>query len=246
MSNRRRIVLQLTPLLDLLLIVIFAQYLEVRQSAAHQQQTARQTQQETEAALHRLQSDVDRLQAELQTRQRDLKFSQESNRRLTELTERYLTVSKSELDRAMKALVDGIEDSSTEPGDKVSDTQPQRLLQFLQTYVELRKRNDVWELYLAENGTFTLLATENEHPFRAVDADEFAQRLFELYRENPHPNDSLVILFSYGDARFDDRQIAVRGLELAIERIRQDQGERARVEYSVLGYQPVKPQFPVP
>ena len=245
-STRRRIVLQLTPLLDLLLIVIFAQYLEVRQSAAHQQQTALQTQQATEDALRRLQSDRDRLQVELQIQNGDLKVSQEANRRLTELAERYLTVSKDEMDRATKDLVAGIEDSGTDIGDEASETQQQRLLQFLRTYVELRKQNDVWELYLAENGTFTLLVTENEHSFRAVDAEEFAQRLFDLYRANPQPKNSLVILFSFGDARADDRQIALKGLELATERIRQDQGERARVEFSVLGFQAHKPLLPVP
>ncbi|MFN0199479.1 MAG: hypothetical protein ACKVT0_22230 [Planctomycetaceae bacterium] len=246
MLSRRRIVLQLTPLLDLLLIVIFAQYLEVRQSVAHQQLSARQSQQATEDALRRLQSDRDRLQVELQNQDRDLKFSQEANRRLTELAERYLTVPKAEMDRAMKAPAEGIENFRTETGDEVTETQQQRLLQFLRTYVELRKRTDVWELYLEENGTFTLLVTESEHPFRAVDAEEFAQRLFDLYRANPQPRNSLVILFSYGDARADDRQIALKGLELATERIRQNQGERARVEFSVLGFQAHKPLLPVP
>ncbi|MEX0724863.1 MAG: hypothetical protein WEB58_09360 [Planctomycetaceae bacterium] len=261
MLTRRRIVLQLTPLLDLLLIVIFAQYLEVRQSAADQEETAAESQRLSLQAQQELQHDADELRAELAKSQGQLRFAREQNHRLTELGLNQLQIPPQKMNEMMQELVARLADEKPIPqidpaddsesglsGDADIDSaerQQRRLLQFLQTYVELRKRSDVWELYLADNGVVTLMAGDAEQTFRATDAESFAQRLFDAYKKLPQPKGLVVMLLSYGDTRADNRQLAVRGLELAARRMQEDRGDQTRFEFSVLGYQPHKPERPV-
>lgn len=261
MLTRRRIILQLTPLLDLLLIVIFAQYLEVRQSAAEQQQSVEESQRQSEQTEHELRRTADELQTELAASRVQLEIAREQTRRLTELGLEQLQIPREKMNAMMRDLVERLSDDGSpsrppdveEPLDdevtpdaEATALQQRRLLQFLQTYVELRKRSDVWELYLAESGVVTLIAGDAEQTFRATDDEGFAQRLFDAYKKLPQPKGLVVILLSFGDTRADDRQIAIRGLELATRRMQEDRGDQTRFEFSVLGYQPQKPQRPVP
>ncbi|MDA0832224.1 MAG: hypothetical protein O2955_00065 [Planctomycetota bacterium] len=254
MLTRRRIMLQLTPLLDLLLIVIFAQYLEVRESAAHQQKTAAISQQRSDQMQQDLQRTADRLHRQLTQLQGDVRQSQELNRQLMELFLLQLQIPPQQMNGLMKDLVARLAGESVispvePPAEAVTtesaERQQRRMLQFLQTYVELRKRSDVWELYLADNGVVTLMAGDSEQTFRASDAEGFAQRLFDAYKKLPQPKGLVVMLLSYGDTRADDRQRAIRGLQLAARRMQDDRGDATRFEFSVLGYQPHKPERPI-
>ena len=261
MLTHRRIMLQLTPLLDLLLIVIFAQYLEVQQSAADQQEYADETRQVSIQVQQELEQDADELRAALARTQDQLRFAREQSRRLTELGLNQLQIPPQKMNEMMQDVVARLADDESlpppdSPGVPTNDIpntsdvdsterQQRRLLQFLQTYVELRKRSDVWEIFLADNGVVTLLAGDVEQTFRATDAEGFAQRLFDAYKKLPQPKGLVVMLLSYGDTRADDRQLAIRGLELVARRMQEDRGDQTRFEFSVIGYQPHKPDRPV-
>ncbi len=88
-KSRKSLTLQLTPLLDLLLIVIFAQYLDVQKTAASSQQQsilansqASQTITSQQSRLIELQSQSSRLQQEYES---TLQSLQQSQTRLAEL-----------------------------------------------------------------------------------------------------------------------------------------------------------------
>jgi septal ring factor EnvC (AmiA/AmiB activator) len=72
MFAKKKLTFQLTPLLDLLLIVIFAQYMEVQQTSARaEQEIARRADEQTAAAL-KAQMEAERRLAELQGQRQSL------------------------------------------------------------------------------------------------------------------------------------------------------------------------------
>ena len=100
MKQSRRLTLQLTPLLDLLLIVIFAQFLEVREQQVAEGLSAAAAIEEKDAALARLFEVEDRLEALRQDlTESDLRAARsvaDADRRARELN-----VAHQELDRAL-------------------------------------------------------------------------------------------------------------------------------------------------
>lgn len=76
----RRLTFQLTPLLDLLLIVIFAQFMEVQDTAESQEQTSTEQVQELETERDKKQSRLKKLQADFEDLKRQL---EEKDKELT-------------------------------------------------------------------------------------------------------------------------------------------------------------------
>ena len=74
--------------------------------------------------------------------------------------------------------------------------------------------------------------------FRARTAEEFADKLYAAYKSLPQPKSLVVIMLSWGDARADVREAALRALPIVTERMRQNAGGFIRFEYAVLGFQP--------
>lgn len=220
-----RLVFQLTSLLDLLLIVMFAQYLEMRV----QEEELRST-----------------MAAERQS------LEQELWRRSTEAT-----LSRQEMDRMMSAIESVFQKDpqellkllgrpQTEP-PSVSDAAGAggdlerlrtRLVRHFQTHDEMRKRIDLWQLHLAADG-IVRVDTGRGLPnveFRVTTAEQVAKDLFALSKTVDQPKSLVVMLLTWGDARFGDRQVMEQGLELAAERMQKDAGTRSRIERATLGY----------
>ncbi len=108
----------------------------------------------------------------------------------------------------------------------------------LLTYEELRKRCDIWDVYVAANGLTTFTIGTDTHQFRADTSDDFERTLFERYKASPQPKGLVIILLSYGDTRASTYEAAVNGLPKAAERMREDSNARTRFEYAILGYSP--------
>jgi hypothetical protein len=258
MTRTRKLSFQLTPLLDLLLIVIFAQYLDVR-STAHREtiqleasrdlisaqldEALRQlialreklAQMEQQVHLAEVRSvDADRFRA-----QRDL---------IGELVTELFRLPEGSLAPLVQSR------STSGPGPTAADLslletrlkaltggQSERVVDHLLTFGEMRKRMDVWELYLQDNGSVVLSVGDKRLTFRAESADVFAARLFEAYKTLPEPKSLVLLLVSYGDAKFQQLKATLDGLPLALDRIRTDAGGRSRLDYAVLGFRPQSP-----
>ncbi|MBX3436096.1 MAG: hypothetical protein KF861_01305 [Planctomycetaceae bacterium] len=267
--KRRRLTMQLTPLLDLLLIVIFAQFMDVREREATTMDEAVQAveqQAEAEVELAALQLAHQQLVDTLAQADADRKDLESRNDQLQQLASQ-LRVDLERTSAQQQLLGDlvtelfqvprsAISDVLTPPGaatPAVSAEQREhlaarfrelslqstgRMIRHLLSFDEMKKRCDLWELHIDETGWFTLRAGSEVREFRANTPEEFADRLFAIYKSLPEPKSLVVIMLSYGDARADVREAAIQGLPRVTERMRQHAGGLVRFEYAVIGFQP--------
>ena len=257
-SAPRRMTLQLTSLLDLLLIVIFAQYMDVRdQTTAVQARAAEREQrlEHTEESLASLRAAYEEARTALQRERQQLAAFREENEQLSETARRLREQQQQigELAAEMFRVPPEILEQALRPAGSLSPSELEELRQqfrelgemrgdemvdHLLTYSELRKRADVWEIHVAENGVMRLDTGERIAQFRAETPEQFAARLFEQYKSLPQPKGLVVMMLSWGEARALWREAALQGLPLAAMRMRDDAAGRTRFEYAVLGYRP--------
>lgn len=252
----RRLTFQLASLLDLLLIVMFSQYLEV-QILAEQQSEQMQVAQQAAAV------DFEQLRAQLEAAQKQLQVREQQQR----LVEQDQTAQLDELGRVLSevfrlpegtvqkilrrrsqdqggitpadaaALQQDLKDLAAARGDQVVD--------HLLTYVEMKKRFDVWELYLQENGAIEVTAgTHHKRVQTGIieTPQQFSDELFKIYKSFPQTKSIVLILVSYGDSRLVHRTAVVKGLPMVTERMRADSNGTARFEFALLGYRPESPR----
>lgn len=269
----RRLTFQLTPLLDLLLIVIFAQFLEVKETTATQEQQATvqisDTTSELEIAraeLADLQSRTKQAQAELDAARQaltDEQLSGDALRLERDSLEDALAKASEQRDTIaglMPELFDLPEETvqelirtRTPENVRLTPEQVQRLreefrefaqkkpgeaVRHLLTFEEMRKRCDIWELYVESSGKTVFSAGERTFEFRAETAAQFQRELFENYKSLPQPKSLVILLLSYGDVKASIYQAAIDGLPRAAEQMRTDQSGRSRFEYAILGFNP--------
>lgn len=243
-SVRRRITLQLTPLLDLMLIVIFAQYMAMHEEsqkaearAAQAVSTAnRQRQQlaEERLAVDELRREADLL-AEKAIQQRDLvaqlaaELFNLPDQTVAQLLRRRFRDDDPPSDDEIAAL--------QEEFRRLKARRGQEVVKHLLTFNELRKRCDVWELHVAESGTTILKAGDEQTEFRAETPAAFATKLAN-YRTKKPAKPLVLVLLTYGDVVASTYEAAVTGLPLAIERMQLEAAGRTRFEYGVLGFEP--------
>ena len=252
MKVGRRMRFQLTPLLDLLLIIIFAQFMEVREATARTENTAEVEYKQRLAELEdsarryksRIDSEHDRRQKELNESLRKILVQQE---RSGDILSELFKVPRTMIEEALK-----LRDPSRAPTDEESEQLRQRLSEFskkrgrsvirhLMTYDEIRKHCDVWELYVAENGTFQFSDGSVIRDFRAEASAEFEDNMYEVYKSFDQPKSLVVILFTFGDARAGTRRMAIDSMPAVVARMRKDRGERNWFEFAILGFSPDGP-----
>lgn len=269
MRRRRRLTMQLTPLLDLLLIVIFAQFMDVQEREAttvDEAHRAVEQRQRAEAELTELEATHQEAIDFLTRAAEVVKELRSKNRTLSEQNEqleaevdqviaqqRLLGELVSELFRLPESVIaqvltpDGAAGPAATAEERerleakfreLSQQNAGRMIRHLLSFEEMRKRCDLWELHIDETGWFTLRAGNEMRGFRADSPEEFANRLYAIYKSLPAPKPLVVIMLSYGDARADVREAAIQGLPQVTDRMREDAGGFIRFEYAVLGFQP--------
>jgi hypothetical protein len=260
--------MQLTPLLDLLLIVIFAQYLDVAEREATTIDEARQAVQQREEMAGQLsQLQVDHQQARdrlaqlqalaAQLQEQNAELSQQAAQTAEDL-QRAIAQQQlfgdlvSELFDVPQETVDA---ALTPPGAAAPASPEQvklleqrfrelslqnagRMIRHLLSFEEMRKRTDLWEMHIDDTGWITVRAGQRTDGFRARTAEEFSEQLYSFYKSLPQPKSLVVIMLSWGDARADVREASLRALPVVTERMRVNAGGFIRFEYAVLGFQP--------
>lgn len=268
MRFRRRLHLQLTPLLDLLLIVIFAQYMDVAEREATRVGEANEAIEQREsiaAELAQLQG------SHQQTRERVLQLQQVAEELRTQNTS--LTAELEQTDGDLRRAIaqqqllgdlvselfdvpgDTVADALTPPGAELPDSDDRReilqsqfeelslqnsgrMIRHLLSYEEMRKRTDLWEIHIDDAGWITLYVGKDEYGFRARTPGQFTDELYAVYKSLPQPKSLVVIMLSWGDTRADVREAAIRALPVVTEQMRQNAGGFIRFEYAILGFQP--------
>jgi len=271
---------QLTPLLDLLLIVFFAQYLELQDVSSRQEQQSVAQHAAVEDQTRHLESELQalsqryatsseelaRTRAELMT----LRQTADSHDMQVRLLEESLARVTGQRDTIASLLTDVFRVSAETSSQLLStrtpenarltpeqlerlrtefqnlgSMQPGEAVRHLLTFEEMRKRCDVWELYIADSGITYGQAGSHSFRFRASAVEDFERELFQQYKSLPQPKGLVILLLSFGDVRASVYEAAIQGLPRAADRMRNDQNGRSRFEYAVLGYTPTPP-IPVP
>lgn len=266
-SAGRRLHLQLTPLLDLLLIVIFAQYLDVTQQAKRESISAEQQiadrrvelergyaklrrevkQQQTALAAERqrLAQNAAASEAKVEQAEQNVDDVVAQQRRAADLIAELFNVPAELVDQALAPRPAGTPQRSSQDVERLRERfhelasqRGSAVIEHVLSYDELRKRADVWSLRIEKTGEILFEAGGVRQAFRAATPAEFSAKLYDRYKTLEQPKGLVIILVSYGDARADVRQSVLNGLPEAVRLMREDRLGRTQFEYAVLGYIP--------
>jgi hypothetical protein len=265
-ARSRKLAVQLTPLLDLLLIVLFAQLLDVRGHEAESRQLAGEAVADREQmtdelaelneahsrSLRELEALRERNQALEESAAESAHDAEETDARLDEALARQRVLGElvAELfqippedleDLLNEGRVPPIAESPEELARmrerfrEMSEQRSGEVILHLLSYEEIRKRCDVWSLHVDGQGIAEL--DTGDQTFRVrVNAADFADELFRLYKTIPQPKSLVIVLLTYDrDSRKVVTDTVVDAMPGLLDRMREDSGGRARFEYANLG-----------
>lgn len=254
--SARRLTLQLTPLLDLLLIVIFAQYLEVGTVARQETERAEVERAAAQADLETVRQQLTELQQQLadwdqkhrETEQSEYKDREQLGQlfgelfRIPEATIQKIVTRRTSNEAAwsaaeITALKAEFKSLSTARADQIVD--------HLLTFAEMKKRFDIWELHVGRDNSLLITAEPHQKrlpPDAIATPEQFSEEFFKLYKSFPQSKNVVLILVSYGQSHFQYRWSVARGLPVVTERMRQDSNGTIKFEYAVLGLRPEPPR----
>lgn len=224
MIPRRRLTLQLTPLLDLMLIVMFSQHLAFRQHTATEQQALEQ---------RRL-----ALLGELQTQQEQLDSQRESlNRQYLESAQLLNTLlSPTQNAQLARQLADF--DDVRKTLEQHTSVSPDGAARFLTRASAMQKHVTILEVHLLDSGRAELRCDNLTESTDFTSPQEFADRLFQASKRFPAPHSLTIVLLSWGDTQLGPRQSAIAGLPLLLEQLRRDAAGIRWYDFSITGYRP--------
>ncbi len=252
---------QLSSLMDLLLIIVFAQYLEFHRSSdaakiASEQQIAA-VQESLEEAFERQAGEVDQLRERLifenrklrQQRDQAVVTADEASRRqamMEALIERLLNVDPEIVNRDLspESSSESLE-AAMQRADAIRRADSTDLLRFLAGYDELLKRAEIWTLHVSDRRDTELQPGSNveatqrfrlEAGSQSARAEEFVAQMRAAYSQIPQPKGLVVILVSFSPRAIAGHyQPVLDAMPDVIEWLNKDAGGRTRFEYAVIG-----------
>lgn len=246
MINVRRLTLQLTPLLDLLLIVMFAQYMQLRIAAV---QDAERVASEREATIHEneeLRQQVE--QWESFHKNSDQKQLQEREQ-LGQLVRELFKIPETVINKIIqpRSQNDGGGLSPSETADlkarfqQLANSRGDLVVDHLLTFNEMRKQFDVWDFYLNENGELLITVGQDRQQLRSKPIEtpeQFVEVALKVRKQFPPTKQSVLILCRYGDCRLLNKLAMTRGLPAIADRANTDGRGTIHFEYAIFGYRP--------
>jgi hypothetical protein len=243
MITRRRLTLQITPILDMLLIVLFMQFLDIKERAAAleaQASTSAASVAEmgnqlkvAETAATDAQKLVDRVQEQQAAVARMLGevfrlTPDETKKFVQEMKAPNLSGPSSAVEAQLKEFADG---------------SPEPILQHLLTYDEIRKRCDVWELFIDAQNVAHLNTGDRERELRVnlsgsedADIERFSVELETAYRSLPQPKHLVILMLTYDrGARLTVTEGISAALPKIVDRLTNASTGLTRFEYADLG-----------
>ena len=247
MTYGRRLTLQLTPLLDLLLIVMFAQYMEVRMVAMQEVDRISNERHSTTAENEDLRRQVDEWEAQ----QRDINQKQQVEiEQLGQLIRELFRIPEATLNKLIQPR--GKSESGGLPPAEIADLKARfqqlansrgdQVVDHLLTFNEMRKQFDLWELYLNEKGELLIAAGPERQQVKSkvIETPEaFVDAVLQIRRRFPPTKDHVLILCRYGDCRLVNKLSMIRGLPVISERLKSDGQGTTNFDYAVFGYRPL-------
>ncbi|MEM9365146.1 MAG: hypothetical protein AAGD07_04055 [Planctomycetota bacterium] len=261
----RRTRFQLAPLMDLLLIIVFAQFLDVRETSQKQvdalvaeQRASRTRVLKAEAEATAAKTEADRRSAPLRSQIAALQQSREE-------AETRARRDATRMNQALRTLAAGIGISDTQlrgfaiGGDddaeiaveraialsqQLSRSSPAAVMRFLVGHEELLKRAEVWNTHVLPSGDIKLIAGERTQEFRLEGTTQDARtqeaidQFYAAYKQLPESKGLVVVLVSFdGMSRAGVYQPLLDAMPDAMDRLRLDNPGN-RFEFTVLGTTP--------
>lgn len=264
MKIRRRMTFQLTPLLDLLLIVIFAQSMEVEQ-----QSTRLQTELESERA--KFAEEVDRREQQFETMQQEeiqrLKLREAELDQTREKYARQFQSIVTQQQQAGETLAKALQlpgtmmqqvlklrsakrtdeadalDAAIQQTSEMLNRREEELIQFVLRFNEMQKHVSIWELYLQDNGQVLLSDGQQSAIISFKPGEEFAQLALQASKAFAEPKPLVIVLLSFGDAHFGQRRRLIEAMPEFLNQLRADSGNVRWFDYSLLGFRAQGPRL---
>lgn len=244
MITRRRLALQLTPLLDLLLIVMFSQYIENRSRSV---QAAQELQAERDAVQAELTSEKEKLQNLKDTLEQRYQALLQQHRNTGSLLARTLNLPSAALDEVMKLRTadrpedaERLEQAVTRLRDELNQS-GEDVFRFFIKVDEMQKHVSMWEIHLQENGKCLLQDGSRSALLDFVSATELAQKLFDASKSFADPHSLVLLLVTWGDAQLGDQQQTRKAVAELKQMLERDASGRHLYDYVILGFRPVGP-----
>jgi len=243
-SSRRRLVVQLASLVDLLFVILFLQYMQLRLISHRQAVTEKELRTQAEIAakdaqiaakdargvtnqvvhnLEQLQNANRQLSEDLKTAEKQIRGLEGKNKEVTRLAEEeILSVAKAAQNMLGVDLTPALKNGT--PGDieaikgllaKLRTADPAAIVQHLRTTREIQKLCSIWDVYLSGDGVVRLRCGDSTRTFRPRDENDFAQQFIETSKEAGEPKSLVVILRTFGDVQRVARRCEAQGLERA-------------------------------
>ncbi len=243
-SSRRRLVVQLASLVDLLFVILFLQYMQLRLLSHRQAVTEKElrTQAETAARdaetaardakgvtdqavrnLDQLQNANRQLTEDLRNAEKQVQRLEGKNKEVIRLAEVELSfVAKSaqemlgvDLGPALKYASQSDVEGIKKLLGKLRSADPSAIVQYLRTTREIQKLCSVWDVHVSEDGAVRVRCGDTARTFRPRDENDFAQQFVDTSKEAGEPKSLVVILQTFGDAQLAARECEEKGLERA-------------------------------
>ena len=256
MTLRHPILLKITPLLDLLLIVMFAQFMDVQSSA--QQQVEAEQKRRSEALSAREQfaaanqslrervdallGEVRRLEAQVASGAQQREELEKTVEALAAMAHEQLKIPEEAVREVMANATPGQARRLLEELSRAGRQSVAEIIRYLRTNVEFRNHWDVWEVYVGADDSVRLTANDNmvAEKLFVTNRDNFLQTV-RPYFDREEPKSTVLILVSWGDAKYRMRNEVQEGVE-ALAGVLQGKWARPKKFYiSVLGYTPQVP-----
>ena len=245
---------QLTSLMDLLLIIVFAQYLEFRrtndqtrqQSQAQVEQTREELQRQQREKFDQVLAESQRLRDQTEQAEQVADAARAKQQRTETLLQQLMQIDPDAVDLAVSPpeSVNILENAQTN-ASAIRKMDSAELLRFLVGYESLLKRAEIWTVHVSDRGDTEIAVQGSNQPgqsFRfesltqASRTEEFVQLFRAAYAQIPQPKGLVVILVSYSPrAVAGNYQPVLDGMPRVIEWLGVDSKNRTRFEYAVIG-----------
>ena len=223
MITRRRLTLQITPILDMLLIVLFMQFLDIKERAAGLETLAAASVASVTDMESQLQS-AQAIAAEFQLEMDRVREQQGAIARTLGEVFRLTPEETRDFIKEMRApTLNGPSPDAEAQLKAMASGSPEPILQHLLTYDEIRKRCDVWELFIDGQDVAHLDSGDRERVFRVnldqfedPDIERFSVELENAYRSLPQPKHLVILMVTYDH---HSRKIVTERITAALPKI---------------------------
>lgn len=243
----RRLTFQLTPLLDLLLIVIFAQFMDVRETTEKQETLASEKIATAADDLEQAQVELTQITTELDVKRNALaELEKQSKRAIDDRETLRQTLEKVENERntiaglfpemfnvdeeTMRKFIrqkelEGVRltkeqlDQLRSDFRRLATVTPQQATEHLMTYAEMQKRVDVWRIHVDAQSSTTLTVGKNTIKFKAITAEAFEREMIQRVKGLPQPKVTVLLMVTFADIGLDLHQQILDGVEATTERL---------------------------